>query len=50
MLETDRQQMTLQFGAEKMRVACGVAKARTQTHTHTYTHTLIICIILIAFQ
>ena len=34
-VEPDRPQMTIQYGAVKMRFACWITRARMQTHTHT---------------
>jgi len=33
MVQPHRQQLTIQYGAEKVRFACRVTKARTQKHT-----------------
>ena len=32
-VQPDRPQMAIQYGAEKMRIACRIAKSRTRTHT-----------------
>jgi hypothetical protein len=34
MIEPDRPQMTIKYGAEKMQFACRITKARIQTHTN----------------
>jgi hypothetical protein len=42
MLEPDRPQMTIQYGAAKMLFTCKITKAKLQTdrQTHTHTHTI----------
>jgi len=43
MVQTDRPQMTKQYGAEKMKFACWINKARI--YTNTYSEYVILIII-----
>ena len=39
MVQPNKQQKTIQYGAQNIRFAYRITKARIHTHTHTHTHT-----------
>jgi hypothetical protein len=42
MVEPDRPQISIKYGAEKMRFACRITKARRQTHAHNIQYLLLL--------